>query len=611
MAIYTCPGLTYNWTVTGRCAWRSVNTSVTPWTYGTGPAMKQAIITVFRGDCLSGGTSAAVTWSIDSYVTTNNSGDWSWSLSAVDLRKCAFAIGRYIVNPNYNPAGVGNDAFGIPYTWKFKKDPAYPEYACSDFLDVGANSYHQGFAYQHNNSATLADGSSRSAPDGSLVTCLMQCDVANPSTTSTDYFSYYEARSTSGVSDQPRVMCYATKGGLYYDVTDAFFNHVSGSNIAITDSNSGSGNVHSSTVGGTTQWVVPDNVDWYLINSVTITGAMDAATLTAYGVRYFIPITHPPANCSDRTSQFTGSPSALIGYQLSPGSTYFPTTEQANVNDRVAPLTLLIYLGDFSNPPMRSIASYKNIVAFAWISGINVKVAIYKGMQNGGGTFNITNFGFSTTQVGVLFGHDGLLFLFTDAQNMYSKDFGHTWNNTTAVSGGAIAVLGSDIGQGWTAATYVQGGIFKWGRYNGIIFDGGIIAGTNLYGGCVWTMDGWKLMAAQTGTSGNIIRPLSKNDLSDITAITGLAGIPVGMAKSHASSLVVLDYNTSTKRTKTAWSHDGGRSWQNSSAIIAAIPALDMPPAIIDLEDGTVAAVWQVSDVPSYRLSYDAGQTWV
>ncbi len=74
-------------------------------------------------------------------------------------------------------------------------------------------------------------------------------------------------------------------------------------------------------------------------------------------------------------------------------------------------------------------------------------------------------------------------------------------------------------------------------------------------------------------------------------------------------SLVGLTWNTISKQCKAVRSYDSGVTWEQDTSYISVIPALDIPPTLVAMQDG-VYAVWQVADVPNFAYSGDAGKTW-
>lgn len=91
---------------------------------------------------------------------------------------------------------------------------------------------------------------------------------------------------------------------------------------------------------------------------------------------------------------------------------------------------------------------------------------------------------------------------------------------------------------------------------------------------------------------------------------TGMTGIVASLIELTHGALVALIWDSGTKRCRAARSRDRGATWEKDTANIAAIPALDIPPVLVQIES-IVFAVIVTGDRPWFAASRDAGKTWI
>ena len=103
----------------------------------------------------------------------------------------------------------------------------------------------------------------------------------------------------------------------------------------------------------------------------------------------------------------------------------------------------------------------------------------------------------------------------------------------------------------------------------------------------------------------------------DKTVVSTVTDRIASLTKTLGTKVLVgLTWNVTTRLCKGIHSYDRGVTWVQDSSAISIIPAMDVPPVVVAMQDG-VYAVWVVlgtggaADVPTFAYSGDAGLTWV
>lgn len=184
--------------------------------------------------------------------------------------------------------------------------------------------------------------------------------------------------------------------------------------------------------------------------------------------------------------------------------------------------------------------------------------------------------------------------------------------SASASAGQSIACKGRSGSTGWIVQSGAPLAYARSQDLTGAEWTGGILAVGGAVGiGVAWVQQG--LVMLYNDAAGGFHRALIANPEAvwpAATAVSGLAGQLVDLKCASHGALVGLLWDwDGTKTFKACRSRDLGQTWEMDDSPIAAIPALDIPPALVTQEH-YVFAVWTAGNAPAFACTQDAGRTW-
>jgi hypothetical protein len=292
-----------------------------------------------------------------------------------------------------------------------------------------------------------------------------------------------------------------------------------------------------------------------------------------------------------------------------------------------------------SAPGGLSADTYNNVLAVAWIDSGALNVAVHRGAlkqigsstQGWEATQNIESADVDT--IGLVYLPNGRLYL---AYNLSGVPTYRTndklgsgpatnWSSaqspSPAVPGHAAAGRGQQ--QAWRFRTLGSAGPpmtsgsveFSQCRDNaGAVWTSEVVAVTGCEGpycGGVWLGNQYGLLYT-AASDGHVYWLTATNPASWSSGPgtdTGLTGEAVSLAQNAAGILCALLWDSSAQTCQAARSRDRGRTWEQDSAAITAIPALARPPTLVAIAH-YFFAVYVVNNMPQFAASLDGGVTW-
>lgn len=575
-------------------------------------------------------------WTI-TQVTTDCSGAWSYASGAGNIRAVNVFLGPMRVNPHFDKNAAFNDGTGT-YGWP---NWAYliPDNSVAEWAHVF---YNNSNGAAHTSTGTLISGwsfvgistghddSSGGIGCGGVPNSLGTQMLAGPSIGAA-YGGYKfftnEAVFVSGsftlntvIGGAPIVYFVAKAFGNYYDIGHP--PALPMIDAVIADSCSHSGHVSEPGV----DWILPNTIDWWLINSVTgitFNTGFDCSHLSAI-------LSCPHFDISSAVQIYPSN-------QLhSPVQTERYNADYNSVNPALSykHKTLMVLVEDCTSTPdmpLLSATTFDGALNVAWVSGAApalLKTRVHLGPSRVIGASTVLWENIVTIETagvsgcGIVYLPQGRLILVYDLSGdgkyRYNDQRGTgsigTWSAALRSTLHNISAGGVGQEQGFAflvGPSSLESNVVFYQCRDGqganwttpVIAVGG--ARGPLCGG-VWLGNQYGLL--YTGAS-NKVCFISTSNPSTWPAGTGadttFTGNVCGMAKHPSGRLVGLTQAGVGGAVKALISNDQGLTWTQVGLSITPTP----PPVIVE-DCGILYAVYIESDAPKFMASVDGGASW-